>query len=204
MKSKPVRIAQPGAQQLPGLALAIGADDMRFLLWRPAARIAQRRRSIDDRLAGGFHRVAMNGIDEAIGTEGQVVTSVADAARELPQPLQIFHLSIFRESQAKHGLGIIRVGVEAAVDIDEAPAFRQIDRDGLDPRHRAAIVRQGHPQKARIFAEMVARPASSNARAIHEPSSAAALRTGVISKPGTAQNCGFLSGAFPLACCHCS
>src|SRR5689334_3281895 len=97
-------------------AILICAQQMTFARTLASAGLAKRRRIIDDVLFGNIDGIAVNGVDQAVRPQRQVVSAMTNVARKLTQRLHFVEAVIaIGISQAIKPFGIVGVGVKRVV-----------------------------------------------------------------------------------------
>jgi len=181
------RVPQAAGDHFPGAAEAVEPEQESLPLRSPAAAGAERRGEVKDARGGRCHLVAMDG-QQMPGLDRKIVAAVAEAAGRSQQRLDVGDAPVGADPEPRERFRGVRIGVQEAVGVSQSPALLERGFDPLDLRSSPATVR---------------RPSGSNAMAIQLPSSAAAVRTSVASKPSAAQSRGGRPGAAGV-CCHCS
>ena len=151
MRRDAVRVAKPRGDDLPLAAGPVETQQIAFPAGLATARRTQGRCQIKHVFRRRLHTVAMNR-EQAAVLGREIVSPVPDTAGKRPQRFQGPDATIVADSQAIDGLGIVRVGVQPAVVVDQSTALveRHIERFHL--RHRGAVVIQCEPQQAAVFA----------------------------------------------------
>src|SRR5262249_1881781 len=123
VKCDAIRIAQSGGNELPGLAITIGPDDMPFTRLSAASTLSKRRREIVEVLRE-FDRIAMNGIDHAIGPKRQIIPSMSGTADRRVEHFRFVELIVaIRVTQAIQSLRFVRIYVKTVVRKQQPATF---------------------------------------------------------------------------------
>ena len=127
------RVPQAGSNQLPVSTFLIRAEQVAFPFWFDAARISQRRSSINDVLGGNFDGIAMNAVNQPVRSQCQVVATVSDSAGKLTQQRHFVEPIVTAGIlQSVHALRVVGVRVKGIVRVEQTAAFQQRVVDRFD------------------------------------------------------------------------